>query len=83
MILERARDEIEQGVAVRFAGVVAALGGVREVRDEQPYAALRDRADRKLWIEAHGESADGTFVRAEALFLAVDITRFANDRMDP
>ena len=46
-------------------------------------AALRDRADRKLWIEAHGESADGTFVRAEALFLAVDITRFANDRMDP
>ena len=46
-------------------------------------AALRDRADRKLWIEAHGESDDGTFVRAEALFLSVDITQFANDRMDP
>jgi acyl-coenzyme A thioesterase PaaI-like protein len=42
-------------------------------------ASLRDRADRKLWIEAHGESADGTFVRAEALFLAVDLTKFAND----
>jgi acyl-coenzyme A thioesterase PaaI-like protein len=46
-------------------------------------AALRDRADRKLWIEAHGESDDGTFVRAEALFLAVELTQFANDRMDP
>src|SRR5690606_29630387 len=42
-------------------------------------ASLRDRADRKLWIEAHGESDQGTFVRAEALFLAVDLTKFAND----
>jgi acyl-coenzyme A thioesterase PaaI-like protein len=42
-------------------------------------ARLRDRAGRKLWIEAHGASEDGTFVRAEALFLAVDLGRFAND----
>lgn len=41
-------------------------------------ARLRDRADRKLWIEAVGESADGVFVRAEALFLAVDLTKFSN-----
>lgn len=39
-------------------------------------ARLRDRAGRKLWIDAVGESADGVFVRAEALFLAVDLTRF-------
>ncbi|WP_229022987.1 PaaI family thioesterase [Actinomarinicola tropica] len=45
-------------------------------------ASLRDRADRKLWIEAHGESDQGTFVRAEALFLAVDLTKFANDPAD-
>lgn len=42
-------------------------------------AALRDRADRKLWLQAHGESANGIFVRAEALFLTVDLTKFAND----
>jgi acyl-coenzyme A thioesterase PaaI-like protein len=41
-------------------------------------ARLRDRADRKLWIEATGESADGPFVRAEALFLTVDFERFSN-----
>src|SRR5690606_1432635 len=41
-------------------------------------ARLRDRADRKPWIEAVGESADGVFVRAEALFLAVDLTKFTN-----
>lgn len=41
-------------------------------------ARLRDRADRKLWIEAVGESADGVFVRAEALFLAVDLSRFTH-----
>jgi acyl-coenzyme A thioesterase PaaI-like protein len=46
-------------------------------------ARLRDRADRKLWIEARGDSADGTFVRAEALFLAVDLTRFANHDVEP
>jgi acyl-coenzyme A thioesterase PaaI-like protein len=47
-------------------------------------ARLRDRADRKLWIEAVGESADGVFVRAEALFLAVDLTKFTNaDRHAP
>jgi len=45
-------------------------------------ARLRDRAERKLWIEAHGETAAGTFVRAEALFLAVDFARFANDGTD-
>ena len=42
-------------------------------------ASLRDRADRKLWLQAHGESNDGIFVRAEALFLTVDLTKFAND----
>ena len=41
-------------------------------------ARLRDRADRKLWIEAVGESEDGVFVRAEALFLTVDLSRFTN-----
>jgi hypothetical protein len=41
-------------------------------------ARLRDRADRKLWIEAAGASPDGVFVRAEALFLAVDLSKFAN-----
>jgi acyl-coenzyme A thioesterase PaaI-like protein len=46
-------------------------------------ARLRDRAGRKLWIEAHGESDAGVFVRAEALFLAVDLTRFANDEPRP
>jgi acyl-coenzyme A thioesterase PaaI-like protein len=47
-------------------------------------ARLRDRSERKLWIEAHGESDDGVFVRAEALFLAVDVTQFANSkRTDP
>lgn len=47
-------------------------------------ARLRDRADRKLWIEAVGESAAGVFVRAEALFLAVDLTKFTDaDRPSP
>lgn len=41
-------------------------------------ARLRDRADRKLWIEAVGESSEGVFVRAEALFLTVDLSRFTN-----
>lgn len=41
-------------------------------------AALRDRADRKLWIEATGRAADDIFVRAEALFLIVDLARFSN-----
>ena len=41
-------------------------------------ARLRDRSGRKLWIEAHGESDEGVFVRAEALFLAVELTHFAN-----
>jgi hypothetical protein len=36
-----------------------------------------------LWIEARGDSGDGTFVRAEALFLAVDLTRFANHDLEP
>ena len=42
-------------------------------------ASLRDRAERKLWIEARGESDEGIFVRAEALFLTVDLTQFASD----
>jgi acyl-coenzyme A thioesterase PaaI-like protein len=46
-------------------------------------ARLRDRADRKLWIEARGDSDAGTFARAEALFLAVDLTRFANHDTKP
>jgi acyl-coenzyme A thioesterase PaaI-like protein len=46
-------------------------------------ASLRDRADRKLWIDAEGESDDGVFVRAEALFLAVDRARFANQSAPP
>jgi acyl-coenzyme A thioesterase PaaI-like protein len=41
-------------------------------------ARLRDRDDRKLWIEAVGESPEGVFVRAEALFLTVDLSRFTN-----
>ncbi|MFN8037584.1 MAG: PaaI family thioesterase [Acidimicrobiales bacterium] len=41
-------------------------------------AALRDRADRKLWIEARGASQEGVFVRAEALFLTVDLSTFSN-----
>lgn len=41
-------------------------------------AHLRDRADRKLWIEAVGESGGSVFVRAEALFLAVDLATFSN-----
>lgn len=41
-------------------------------------AGLRDRDDRKLWIEAVGESSEGVFVRAEALFLTVDLSRFTN-----
>jgi acyl-coenzyme A thioesterase PaaI-like protein len=43
-------------------------------------ARLRDRDDRKLWIEAVGESPEGVFVRAEALFLTVDLGRFTNGR---
>ena len=35
-------------------------------------ARVRDRAGRKLWIEAVGEGPDGVFVRAEALFLSID-----------
>jgi len=41
-------------------------------------ARLRDRADRKLWIEAVGASDAGVFVRAEALFLTVELSRFTN-----
>jgi acyl-coenzyme A thioesterase PaaI-like protein len=41
-------------------------------------AQLRDRADRKLWVEATGRADDEVFVRAEALFLAVDLARFSN-----
>lgn len=39
-------------------------------------ARVRDRAGRKIWIEATGEGPDGVFVRAEALFLSIDLTRF-------
>jgi acyl-coenzyme A thioesterase PaaI-like protein len=41
-------------------------------------ARLRDRAGRKLWIEARGESAAGTFVRAEGLFLTIERSQFAD-----
>ena len=40
-------------------------------------ARLRDRAGRKLWIEASGTSGEQTFVRAEALFLCVDVASFS------
>lgn len=40
-------------------------------------ARLRDRADRKLWIEARGETDSGVFVRAEGLFLTVDAATFS------
>lgn len=39
-------------------------------------ARIRDRVDRKLWIEATGEGPDGVFARAEGLFLTVDLERF-------
>jgi acyl-coenzyme A thioesterase PaaI-like protein len=39
-------------------------------------ARIRDRAGRKLWIEATGEGPDGVFARAEGLFLTVDLERF-------
>ncbi len=39
-------------------------------------ARIRDRADRKIWIEATGEGPDGVFARAEGLFLTVDLERF-------
>lgn len=45
-------------------------------------ARLRDRAGRKLWIEARGDSAAGTFVRAEGLFLAIDRSHFAQGAPD-
>src|SRR6187455_1227339 len=44
VLLERARDEIEQRVAIWLARVVAALGGVGQVRDEDGDVALRDLA---------------------------------------
>lgn len=40
-------------------------------------AALRDRAERKLWIEATGRADDRVFVRAEGLFLTVDLAEFS------
>jgi len=39
-------------------------------------ARLRDRADRKLWIEASGACGAEPFVRSEALFLCVDVATF-------
>ncbi len=41
-------------------------------------ARLRDRADRKLWIEASGTCGAEPFVRSEALFLCVDVAKFAH-----
>jgi hypothetical protein len=41
-------------------------------------ARLRDRADRKLWIEASGACGAEPFVRSEALFLCVDVAAFAH-----
>ena len=40
-------------------------------------ARLRDRADRKLWIAASGSCGGEVFVRAEALFLSVDVSTFS------
>lgn len=72
------------GFALSIAGVVAytanlsidfiapAPVGV----DVRVAARIRDRADRKLWIEATGEGPDGVFARAEGLFLTVDLERF-------
>jgi acyl-coenzyme A thioesterase PaaI-like protein len=45
-------------------------------------ASLRDRADRKFWIEARAESADGNWGRAEDVYTAVDPARFANHSPD-
>ena len=49
-------DEIEQRVAVRLAGVVAELGGIGEVRDEDANVALRDVPAEQLveLVDAHG-----------------------------
>ena len=45
-------------------------------------ARVRDRSGRKLWVEATGEGPDGVFVRAEALFLAIDLSRFRLESVD-
>lgn len=45
-------------------------------------ARVRDRSGRKLWVEATGEGPDGVFVRAEALFLAIDLSRFRLETAD-
>ncbi len=39
-------------------------------------ARVRDRAGRKLWIEASGEGPEGVFARAEGLFLTIDPERY-------
>ena len=52
-------------------------------RELRVTARLRDRSGRKLWIEAHGTADGDIFVRAEALFLAVDLAMFANGTGDP
>jgi acyl-coenzyme A thioesterase PaaI-like protein len=45
-------------------------------------ARVRDRSGRKLWVEATGEGPDGVFVRAEALFLTIDLSRFRLESVD-
>jgi acyl-coenzyme A thioesterase PaaI-like protein len=45
-------------------------------------ARVRDRSGRKLWVAATGEGPDGVFVRAEALFLAIDLSRFRLETHD-
>jgi acyl-coenzyme A thioesterase PaaI-like protein len=37
----------------------------------------REHVGRKLWVDARGFTPDGIFVRAEALFLCVDVAHFA------
>lgn len=72
------------GFALSIAGVVAYTANLSidfiapaPVGVEVQVAArLRDRADRKLWIEATGEGPEGVFARAEGLFLTVDLERF-------
>jgi hypothetical protein len=39
-------------------------------------ARVRDRVGRKLWMEATGEGPDGVFVRAESLFLTIDLEQY-------
>jgi hypothetical protein len=72
------------GVAAYTANLNIDYVAPAPIEEELTFTAtLRDRADRKLWIEATGESPRGTFVRAEALFLTVDFERFSQGNRAP